>query len=72
MRFAPAGAAPWYGADTLAACHPRVNLTRSVALEVAKHKIRVNCICPGGINTPIFNILTVMRIGWKSCRRLVH
>jgi NAD(P)-dependent dehydrogenase (short-subunit alcohol dehydrogenase family) len=35
-----------------------VNLTRSVALEVAKHKIRVNCICPGGINTPIFNILT--------------
>jgi NAD(P)-dependent dehydrogenase (short-subunit alcohol dehydrogenase family) len=35
-----------------------VNLTRSVALEVAKHRIRVNCICPGGINTPIFNVLT--------------
>jgi NAD(P)-dependent dehydrogenase (short-subunit alcohol dehydrogenase family) len=35
-----------------------VNLTRSVALEVAKYKIRVNCICPGGINTPIFNVLT--------------
>lgn len=35
-----------------------VNLTRSVALEVAKYKIRVNCICPGGINTPIFNALT--------------
>ena len=35
-----------------------VNLTRSVALEVAKHKIRVNCICPGGINTPIFNIVS--------------
>jgi NAD(P)-dependent dehydrogenase (short-subunit alcohol dehydrogenase family) len=33
-----------------------VNLTRSVALEVGKDRIRVNCICPGGINTPlIFN-----------------
>lgn len=35
-----------------------INLTRSVALEVAKHKIRVNCICPGGINTPIFGMLS--------------
>jgi NAD(P)-dependent dehydrogenase (short-subunit alcohol dehydrogenase family) len=32
-----------------------VNLTRSVALELAKDKIRVNCICPGGINTPILH-----------------
>jgi NAD(P)-dependent dehydrogenase (short-subunit alcohol dehydrogenase family) len=30
-----------------------INLTRSVALEVGEHKIRVNCICPGGINTPL-------------------
>lgn len=30
-----------------------VNLTRSVSLEVAKDNIRVNCICPGGINTPL-------------------
>jgi len=30
-----------------------INLTRSVALEVGKDKIRVNCICPGGINTPL-------------------
>ena len=32
-----------------------INLTRSVALEVGKDKIRVNCICPGGINTPLIN-----------------
>jgi NAD(P)-dependent dehydrogenase (short-subunit alcohol dehydrogenase family) len=30
-----------------------INLTRSVALEVGEDRIRVNCICPGGINTPL-------------------
>ncbi len=30
-----------------------INLTRSVALEVGQYNIRVNCICPGGINTPL-------------------
>ncbi len=32
-----------------------INLTRSVAIEVAKDRIRVNCICPGGINTPLIS-----------------
>ncbi|MHB8384762.1 MAG: SDR family NAD(P)-dependent oxidoreductase [Candidatus Binataceae bacterium] len=32
-----------------------INLTRSVALEVGGDRIRVNCICPGGINTPLIN-----------------
>jgi NAD(P)-dependent dehydrogenase (short-subunit alcohol dehydrogenase family) len=30
-----------------------INLTRSAAIELAKDKVRVNCICPGGINTPL-------------------
>jgi NAD(P)-dependent dehydrogenase (short-subunit alcohol dehydrogenase family) len=30
-----------------------VNLTRSAALEFAADRIRVNCIAPGGISTPI-------------------
>ena len=31
-----------------------VHLTRSVAMELGEHGVRVNCICPGGIATPIF------------------
>ena len=31
-----------------------VQLTRSIAMELAESSIRVNCICPGAIATPIF------------------
>ena len=34
-----------------------INLTRTAALENAKHGIRVNCVCPGGINTRVAQIL---------------
>jgi NAD(P)-dependent dehydrogenase (short-subunit alcohol dehydrogenase family) len=30
-----------------------INLTRTAAIELGKDKIRVNCICPGVINTPL-------------------
>ena len=32
-----------------------INLTRSAALELAEVRIRVNAVCPGGINTPLLN-----------------
>jgi NAD(P)-dependent dehydrogenase (short-subunit alcohol dehydrogenase family) len=32
-----------------------INLTRAVAVELAADRIRVNAICPGGINTPLLN-----------------
>jgi NAD(P)-dependent dehydrogenase (short-subunit alcohol dehydrogenase family) len=31
-----------------------INLTRSVAAEAGQYGIRVNCVCPGIIRTPIF------------------
>jgi NAD(P)-dependent dehydrogenase (short-subunit alcohol dehydrogenase family) len=31
-----------------------IQLTRTVAMELGESGIRVNCICPGGIATPIF------------------
>ena len=31
-----------------------IHLTRSVAMELGESGVRVNCICPGGIATPIF------------------
>jgi meso-butanediol dehydrogenase/(S,S)-butanediol dehydrogenase/diacetyl reductase len=34
-----------------------INLTRAAALENAKHNIRINCVCPGGINTRVAQVL---------------
>lgn len=32
-----------------------INLTRTTSTELAPHRVRVNAICPGAINTPLIN-----------------
>lgn len=34
--------------------HALVGLTRSMAVDYAQEKIRVNCVCPGTVDTPMF------------------
>ncbi|MFC9362265.1 SDR family NAD(P)-dependent oxidoreductase [Rhodococcus sp. NPDC057014] len=40
-------------ADYTVSKHAVLGLTRSAASEVAKDKVRVNCVCPGPIETPL-------------------
>ena len=39
-------------------------MTRNMALDLAKYKIRVNCICPGQIYTP--GLESYFKLQWKS------
>ena len=50
-----------------------VNLTRALADEYLKRGIRVNCIAPGGIETPLQNEFMQMPEGvtWKDLRKVM-
>jgi NAD(P)-dependent dehydrogenase (short-subunit alcohol dehydrogenase family) len=44
----------WFGQTAYSASKGGVvSLTRSLAIELARHEVRVNCIAPGLINTPM-------------------
>ena len=49
----PAG----FGHPYTAAKHGVIGLTRQFALDGAPHGVRVNCICPGFIDTPLVGII---------------
>ena len=51
-----AGMVGWVGAAAYSASKAAViNLTRTAAIEYARWNIRVNCICPGVIQTPLLD-----------------
>ena len=53
-----AGLVGWRGAAAYSAAKAGViNLTRTAALEYARYGIRVICICPGVIQTPLLDAI---------------
>ena len=44
------------GPEAVAYCAAKggiVNITRAMAIDHGKHNIRVNCVCPGDVDTPL-------------------
>lgn len=66
-----AGLVGWRAAAAYSAAKAGViNLTRTAALEYARYNIRVNCICPGVIETPLLH--AVQGADAESRARLVQ
>ena len=36
--------------------------TKTLAIELAPYNIRVNCVCPGAVNTPLIHQLGITQI----------
>jgi NAD(P)-dependent dehydrogenase (short-subunit alcohol dehydrogenase family) len=48
-----------------------VSLTRQMAIELAPHGIRVNCVCPGVIDTPMLRLMDDPAAGERYLRASV-
>lgn len=52
--------------------HAIIGLTKSVALEYAKQKIRINALCPGFVETPMVDNMCSINLRMKKLFTAVH
>lgn len=55
----------------VASKHGVVGLTKALALEYSKQGIRINCICPTGVKTPMISGAPPENIDWELVMRSV-
>lgn len=60
-----------FNAIYVASKHGVVGLTKALALEFSKQGVRVNCVCPGGVNTPMTAAAPPENIDWEMVMRSV-
>jgi NAD(P)-dependent dehydrogenase (short-subunit alcohol dehydrogenase family) len=59
-------------AHYVAAKHGVAGLCKSMAIELAEHKIRVNYVCPTALNTPLVELMASPTIPEGHGERIVH
>ncbi|WP_244885913.1 SDR family NAD(P)-dependent oxidoreductase [Sphingobium herbicidovorans] len=58
-----------YNSAYTASKHGVVGLTRALALEFSKEGVRVNAVCPGGVDTPMLHQTPPENIDWQMVMR---
>ena len=58
-----------YNSAYTASKHGVVGLTRSLALEFSKEGVRINAVCPGGVDTPMLQQAPPDDIDWDMVMR---
>lgn len=58
-----------YNAGYVASKHGVVGLTKALALEFSDRGVRVNAVCPGGVNTPLIAAPANPGVDWTQVMR---